>query len=88
MAGMRDRPLKVAVHHRFLHAAHIGIQRPSEQRLDNPLKHEGNEYYDDYVVDVHVANLRKKPLEDAASPQYLQTTRGIGYRFDPPPRLQ
>jgi DNA-binding response OmpR family regulator len=48
----------------------------------------GNEYYDDHVIDVHVANLRKKLLEDAASPRYLQTIRGIGYRFNPPPRSQ
>ena len=36
---------------------------------------------DDHVVDVHVANLRKKLGEDPANPRYIQTVRGVGYRF-------
>ncbi len=35
----------------------------------------------DHVVDVHVANLRKKIEDDPASPRYVQTVRGVGYRF-------
>jgi DNA-binding response OmpR family regulator len=34
-----------------------------------------------HVVDVHIANLRKKLGEDAANPRYVETVRGIGYRF-------
>lgn len=42
----------------------------------------GETYFgDDHVVDVHVANLRKKIEEDPASPRYVQTVRGVGYRF-------
>jgi two-component system, OmpR family, alkaline phosphatase synthesis response regulator PhoP len=41
----------------------------------------GDEYYDDHVVDVHVANLRKKLEEDPARPRYVETVRGVGYRF-------
>jgi DNA-binding response OmpR family regulator len=41
----------------------------------------GDEYYDDHVVDVHVANLRKKLDEDLERPQYIETVRGVGYRF-------
>ncbi|MEW6635606.1 MAG: response regulator transcription factor [Actinomycetota bacterium] len=42
----------------------------------------GETYFgDDHVVDVHVANLRKKLGEDAANPRYLETVRGVGYRF-------
>lgn len=36
---------------------------------------------DDHVVDVHVANLRKKLGEEPANPRYVQTVRGVGYRF-------
>jgi two-component system alkaline phosphatase synthesis response regulator PhoP len=43
----------------------------------------GNEYYDDHVVDVHVGNLRKKLEDDAAHPRYIETVRGVGYRFGP-----
>ncbi len=43
----------------------------------------GDEYYDDHVVDVHVGNLRKKLEDDPASPRYVQTVRGVGYRFVP-----
>lgn len=35
----------------------------------------------DHVVDVHVANLRKKIEDDPANPRYIQTVRGVGYRF-------
>jgi two-component system alkaline phosphatase synthesis response regulator PhoP len=41
----------------------------------------GQEYYDDHVVDVHVANLRKKIEDDPARPIYIETVRGVGYRF-------
>ncbi len=41
----------------------------------------GNEYYDDHIVDVHMANLRKKIEEDPAHPYYIETVRGVGYRF-------
>jgi DNA-binding response OmpR family regulator len=42
----------------------------------------GEDYFgDDHVVDVHVANLRKKLGEDSANPHYVQTVRGVGYRF-------
>jgi two-component system, OmpR family, alkaline phosphatase synthesis response regulator PhoP len=41
----------------------------------------GDAYYDEHVVDVHIANLRKKVETDPAHPQYLETVRGVGYRF-------
>ncbi len=41
----------------------------------------GEEYYDDHVVDVHIANLRKKLADDPACPAYIETVRGVGYRF-------
>lgn len=36
---------------------------------------------DDHVVDVHIANLRKKLGEDSAQPRFIITVRGVGYRF-------
>lgn len=36
---------------------------------------------DDHVVDVHVANLRRKLGDDPAEPRYVLTVRGIGYRM-------
>jgi two-component system, OmpR family, alkaline phosphatase synthesis response regulator PhoP len=41
----------------------------------------GDQYYDDHVVDVHVGNLRKKIEDDPGAPRYVQTVRGVGYRF-------
>jgi len=38
-------------------------------------------YYDEHVVDVHVGNLRKKLETDLAHPHYIETVRGVGYRF-------
>jgi DNA-binding response OmpR family regulator len=41
----------------------------------------GGYYGSDHVVDVHVANLRQKIEPDPSSPVYVQTVRGVGYRF-------
>jgi DNA-binding response OmpR family regulator len=35
----------------------------------------------DRVVDVHIGKLRQKIHEDPASPRFILTVRGIGYRF-------
>jgi DNA-binding response OmpR family regulator len=45
----------------------------------------GDDYFgSDHVVDVHVANLRKKVEDDPSSPRYVETVRGVGYRFRRP----
>jgi DNA-binding response OmpR family regulator len=36
---------------------------------------------DDHLVDVHVANLRRKLKDDPASPRFVETVRGVGYRL-------
>jgi DNA-binding response OmpR family regulator len=36
---------------------------------------------DDHLVDVHVANLRRKLGDDAAMPRFIETVRGVGYRM-------
>lgn len=41
----------------------------------------GDAYYDDHVVDVHIGNLRKKIEVDPSEPRYVETVRGVGYRF-------
>jgi len=42
----------------------------------------GPEYAgDDHLVDVHVANLRRKLGDEPASPRFLETIRGVGYRL-------
>jgi DNA-binding response OmpR family regulator len=38
---------------------------------------------DEHVVDVHIANLRRKLGDDGAAPRYVRTVRGIGYRMGP-----
>ncbi len=45
----------------------------------------GENYFgSDHVIDVHVANLRKKLKDDPSDPRYVQTVRGVGYRFRRP----
>ncbi|MFN5677510.1 MAG: winged helix-turn-helix domain-containing protein, partial [Roseiflexaceae bacterium] len=39
---------------------------------------------DGRTVDVHIRWLREKVEQDPSNPVYLQTVRGIGYRFDVP----
>jgi DNA-binding response OmpR family regulator len=36
---------------------------------------------DDHLVDVHVANLRKKLGDDPGDPRFVETVRGVGYRL-------
>ena len=36
---------------------------------------------DEHVVDVHVANLRRKLGDDVTRPRFIDTVRGVGYRF-------
>ena len=36
---------------------------------------------DDHLVDVHIANLRRKLGEEPANPRYIETVRGVGYRL-------
>ena len=59
-------------------AAHPGRVFTRNQILERVW---GDAYYDDHVVDVHLTNLRKKLEEDPACPRYLETVRGVGYRF-------
>ena len=40
-------------------------------------------YYDDNTVMVHISHLRGKIETDPKAPAYIQTVRGIGYRFAP-----
>ncbi|HEY5275866.1 MAG TPA: response regulator transcription factor [Coriobacteriia bacterium] len=36
---------------------------------------------DDHVLDVHVANLRRKLDDDASGARYIETVRGVGFRY-------
>ena len=36
---------------------------------------------DDHLVDVHIANLRRKLGDDPARPRFIETLRGVGYRL-------
>jgi len=36
---------------------------------------------DDHLVDVHIANLRRKLGDDPAAPRFVETVRGVGYRL-------
>jgi len=60
-------------------AAHPGLVFTRPQLLERVW---GDEYFDDHVVDVHISNLRKKLEDDPERPRYVQTVRGVGYRFD------
>jgi DNA-binding response OmpR family regulator len=40
-------------------------------------------YGDDHLVDVHIANLRRKLGDDPRAPRHILTVRGVGYRMGP-----
>ncbi len=55
-----------------------GIVVPRQELLDSLW---GPEYVgDDHLVDVHIANLRRKLGDDPATPRFVETVRGVGYR--------
>ncbi len=41
----------------------------------------GSGYYDEHLIDVHIANLRQKVEPDPSHPVFVETVRGVGYRF-------
>jgi DNA-binding response OmpR family regulator len=41
----------------------------------------GTTAYDEHLVEVHIANLRRKLEDDPLHPRYVETVRGIGYRL-------
>jgi two-component system, OmpR family, alkaline phosphatase synthesis response regulator PhoP len=56
-----------------------GVVFPRQRLLDRVW---GMDYVgDEHVVDVHLGNLRRKLGEDARRPTYIETIRGVGYRF-------
>ena len=65
----------------LLHALvdHPGWVYSREQLLEQVW---GYDYLgDSRVIDVHVANLRKKLGDDPAEPRFIRTVRGVGYKF-------
>ena len=59
---------------------HRGRVLSREQLLDEVWGH--GVYVVDRAVDTHIVNLRRKIEPDPASPRYLVSVRGAGYRFD------
>jgi len=56
-----------------------GVVHTRQQLLDRVW---GVDYVgDEHVVDVHLANLRRKLGDDASRPTYVETVRGVGYRL-------
>jgi two-component system, OmpR family, alkaline phosphatase synthesis response regulator PhoP len=60
-------------------ARHPGSVMSREQLLEAVARRPDEVY--DRVVDVHVANLRRKLGDDPAQPRYIETIRGVGYRL-------
>jgi len=38
---------------------------------------------DEHLVDIHIGHIRRKLGDDAASPRFVLTVRGVGYRMGP-----
>ena len=55
-----------------------GVVFSREQLLEAALGF--SDYSEARGVDVHIRHLREKLGDDAASPRFLETVRGVGYR--------
>jgi DNA-binding winged helix-turn-helix (wHTH) protein len=61
------------------HARLHCLERTHQALLDRVW---GREFVaDDHLVDVHIANLRRKLGSDPAQPRFIETVRGVGYRL-------
>lgn len=74
-----------AIEFDLLHALaeHRGRVLSREQLLERVWGHDF--YGEDRVVDVHLGHVRKKIEADPASPEFIVTVRGVGYRFEDMP---
>jgi two-component system, OmpR family, alkaline phosphatase synthesis response regulator PhoP len=61
-------------------SAHPGLVFTRAQLLNRVW---GDDLYDGRLVDVHITALRKKLDDDPARPRYIETVRGVGFRFGP-----
>jgi len=81
-ATLRGEPVLLTVIEFDLLATLIreaGIVLTRQQLLDRVW---GVEFIgDEHVVDVHMAHLRRKLGDDASRPSFIETVRGVGYRF-------
>jgi two-component system alkaline phosphatase synthesis response regulator PhoP len=60
-------------------AMHAGRVLDRDQLLERVW---GYDYFGDTrVVDVHIGHIRQKLEDDPADPQFIQTVRGVGYKF-------
>ncbi len=59
-------------------AGHTGRVLPREELLNAIW---GENYRESNIVDVYISRLRRKIERDPANPQYIQSARGIGYKF-------
>lgn len=61
-------------------ASYPGMVFSREQLLEQVW---GYDFYgDERVVDVHIGHVRQKLESDPASPQFITTVRGVGYKFE------
>jgi two-component system alkaline phosphatase synthesis response regulator PhoP len=58
---------------------HRGLVFTREQLLKDVWHYD--QVYDTRTVDVHVRWLRERLGDDPEHPQFIQTVRGVGYRF-------
>lgn len=60
-------------------ASHAGQVLSREQLID--MMHDDSETPFDRTIDAHIKNLRRILGDDPTHPRYLETVRGVGYRF-------
>lgn len=53
----------------------------SRRQLPQEIVRDGPWVGNEHLVDVHIGHLRRKLGDDAASPRYIATVRGVGYRM-------
>ena len=70
-------------------ASLLSTGRRVRSKADLVLTMRGQQYVTSYFVneadkrsvEVHIANLRRKIGDDAGTPKYIETVRGVGYRL-------
>ena len=79
---VNDRPIEItSIEFRILHALMRRAGRVFTRDELISASHAGDSGILDRTIDVHVGRLRRKLSDSSATPRYVATVRGVGYKF-------
>ena len=89
---LKGAPIEVTAAELDLLVSLLRTGRRVRSKADLVLAMRGEQYVTSYfvneadkrAVEIHIASLRRKLGDDGATPRYIETVRGVGYRMAEP----